>query len=92
MTPLLFLFASAPFSSFRLIVVDHTYSHFHVTLNVHHCKHLSGDPQAIECDEIRWVELADLDSYPFPKANLQIIAALRQWRDIPCELGKDPVN
>ena len=67
----------------RLIVIDHTYSHFHVTLNVHHCKHLSGEPQAIECDEIRWVELADLDSYPFPKANLQIIEALRQWRDIP---------
>ena len=67
----------------RLIIIDHTYSHFHVTLNVHHCKHLSGEPQAIECDEIRWVELADLDSYPFPKANLQIIEALRQWRDIP---------
>ena len=67
----------------RLIVIDHTYSHFHVTLNVHHCNHLSGEPQAIECDEIRWVELADLDSYPFPKANLQIIEALRQWRDIP---------
>ena len=66
----------------RLIIIDHTYSHFHVTLNVHHCKHLSGEPQAIECDEIRWVELADLDSYPFPKANLQIIEALRQWRDI----------
>ena len=66
----------------RLIVIDHTYSHFHVTLNVHHCKHLSGEPQPLQCDEIRWVELADLDSYPFPKANLQIIEALRQWRDI----------
>ena len=67
----------------RLIIIDHTYSHFHVTLNVHHCKHLSGEPQPLQCDEIRWVELADLDSYPFPKANLQIIEALRQWRDIP---------
>lgn len=66
----------------RLIIIDHTYSHFHVTLNVHHCKHLSGEPQPLQCDEIRWVELADLDSYPFPKANLQIIEALRQWRDI----------
>ncbi|MBM0742989.1 A/G-specific adenine glycosylase [Phormidium sp. CLA17] len=65
----------------RLIVVDHTYSHFHVTLNVHHCKHLSGEPQAIECDEIRWVELTDLDSYPFPKANLQIIEALKRGKE-----------
>ncbi|WP_254722004.1 A/G-specific adenine glycosylase [Kovacikia minuta] len=63
----------------RLIVVDHTYTHFKVTLNVHHCRHLSGEPQPIECDEIRWVTLNELDQYPFPKANLQIIEALREF-------------
>jgi A/G-specific adenine glycosylase len=62
----------------RLIVVDHAYSHFRVTLNVHHCRHVSGEPQAIECDEVRWVALAELDQYPFPKANLQIIEALKK--------------
>ncbi|HTL88913.1 MAG TPA: A/G-specific adenine glycosylase [Leptolyngbya sp.] len=61
----------------RLIVVDHTYTHFRVTLNVHHCRHLSGEPQAIECDEIRWVTLDELSEFPFPKANLKIIEALR---------------
>jgi A/G-specific adenine glycosylase len=65
----------------RLIIVEHTYSHFHVTLNVHHCRHLSGEPQAIECDEIRWVTLDELDQFPFPKANLQIISALKQAAD-----------
>ncbi len=62
----------------RLIVVDHTYSHFHVTLNVHHCWYVSGEPQPIECDEVRWVELDEIDQFPFPKANLQIIEALKQ--------------
>ncbi|XGV98889.1 MAG: A/G-specific adenine glycosylase [Leptolyngbya sp. BL-A-14] len=61
----------------RLIVVDHAYSHFRVTLNVHHCQYVSGEPQAIECDEVRWVTLADIDQYPFPKANVQIINALK---------------
>lgn len=61
----------------RLIVVDHAYSHFRVTLNVHHCRYVSGEPQAIECDEVRWVTLAEIDQYPFPKANVQIIDALR---------------
>lgn len=65
----------------RLITVDHAYSHFRVTLNVHHCHHLSGDPQPIECDEVRWVSLEELDDYPFPKANVQIIEALKQRRD-----------
>lgn len=62
----------------RLITIDHTYSHFHVTLFVHHCRHLTGVPQAIESDEIRWVTLAEIDSFAFPQANSQIIAALRQ--------------
>lgn len=61
----------------RLIVVEHTYSHFHVSLNVHHCRYLSGEPQPIECDEVRWVTLDDIDQFPFPKANLQIIEALK---------------
>jgi A/G-specific adenine glycosylase len=62
----------------RLISIDHAYSHFRVTLNVHHCRHLTGVPQPIECDEVRWVTLDELDEFPFPKANIQIIAALRQ--------------
>jgi A/G-specific adenine glycosylase len=66
----------------RLITIDHTYTHFRVTLNVHYCRYLSGEPQPIECDEVRWVTLAELDQYPFPKANVQIIEALKQHQDV----------
>lgn len=62
----------------RLITVEHAYTHCKVTLIVHHCRYLTGEPQPLECDEIRWVTLDEIDQYPFPKANLQIIAALRQ--------------
>ncbi len=62
----------------RLITIDHAYSHFRVTLTVHHCRHLTGIPQPIESDEIRWVTLDEIDQFPFPKANIQIITALRQ--------------
>jgi len=62
----------------RLITIDHAYSHFRVTLTVHHCRHLRGQPQPLACDEVRWVTLDEIDQYPFPKANVQIIAALRQ--------------
>lgn len=62
----------------KLMTIDHAYTHFKVTLNVHHCRHVSGESQTLECDEIKWVTLAELDQYPFPKANLQIIQALQQ--------------
>ena len=64
----------------RLIVVDHVYTHFRVTLNVHHCAYVSGEPQPIECDEVKWVAVNELEQYPFPKANLQIIEALKSDR------------
>ncbi len=63
----------------HLITLEHAYTHFRVTLNVYHCRHLSGTPQPIECDEIKWVTLDEIDQYPFPKANTKIIEALREF-------------
>ena len=61
----------------RLVTIDHTYSNFEVTLFVHHCQYLSGEPQPIECEEIRWVTLAEISNYTFPEANTQIITILQ---------------
>ncbi len=61
----------------KLITIEHAYTHFKVTLNVFNCKHLSGDPQPLESDEVKWVTLDEIDQYPFPKANSQIIEAMR---------------
>ncbi len=62
----------------KLITIEHAYTHFKVTLNVFNCAYLGGNPKPIECDEIRWVTLDEIDEYPFPKANSQIIDALRK--------------
>ncbi len=61
----------------HLITISHTYSHLHVTLIVHHCQYTEGIPQPIECEEIRWVTIDEIDKFSFPEANFQIIAALR---------------
>jgi A/G-specific adenine glycosylase len=63
----------------HLMTIDHAYTHFKVTLNVYLCRYLSGEPKPIECEEIRWVKLAELDQYPFPKANTQIIERLKDY-------------
>jgi A/G-specific adenine glycosylase len=61
-----------------LIRVDHAYSHKRLRFEVHCCRWLSGEPQALACQQWRWVDLADLGNYPFPAANAGIIAALQQ--------------
>ncbi len=65
----------------HLITIDHAYTHFRVTLYVHTCRYLSGEPRPIECDEVRWVTLKEIDQFPFPKANTTIIEALRKQQD-----------
>ncbi|NEP02234.1 MAG: 8-oxo-dGTP diphosphatase MutT [Symploca sp. SIO2E9] len=62
----------------HLITIDHTYSDFRVTLIVHHCQHQSGVPQLLECQEIRWISITEIDQFSFPEANFEIIAALSQ--------------
>lgn len=62
----------------HLITIEHTYTHFKVTLNVFNCKYLSGDPKPLESDEVKWVTLDEIDQYPFPKANSQIIDAIKK--------------
>ncbi len=61
----------------HLISIEHTYRTFHLTLTVHHCQHISGVPQPIESEEIRWVNINDLGNYQFPTANIAIINTLQ---------------
>jgi 8-oxo-dGTP diphosphatase len=61
----------------HLVTIEHTYSNFRVTLTVHHCQHLAGVPQTLECAAIKWVDLAELDNFEFPAANQRIIQALK---------------
>jgi mutator protein MutT len=61
-----------------LITIEHSYPTFIVALHVHHCQHGEGEPQTIECDEIRYVTVDELDQYEFPAANVEIINALKQ--------------
>ncbi|AKG22807.1 8-oxo-dGTP diphosphatase MutT [Calothrix sp. 336/3] len=65
----------------HLITIDHTYPHLRVSLTVHHCQYLSGIPQTIECDQVCWVTVDDLDKYEFPPANVQIIQAIQDWKN-----------
>jgi 8-oxo-dGTP diphosphatase len=62
----------------HLITVDFEYETLRVSLIVHHCTHVSGEPQAIACSEICWVTVDELDSYQLPAANYQIVQALKE--------------
>jgi A/G-specific adenine glycosylase len=60
-----------------LCTVEHSFTHFHMTLHAFDCLWLGGRPQCLGCTDLQWVTLDDLDAYAFPVADQRIIAFLR---------------
>ena len=60
----------------RLATVEHAYTHFRVTLHAFECRVLAGRARPLECDQVKWVALDDLDDYAFPRGSEKIIDIL----------------
>ena len=50
-------------------IYRHAYTHFRVTLHAYHCRVISGEPQALDASEIRWVKVNELTDYPMGKID-----------------------
>jgi A/G-specific adenine glycosylase len=61
-----------------LTTVRHAYTHFRITLHAFHARHLSGEPQPLDCADWRWVALEDLEQYPFPVTDQKIIKVMKR--------------
>ncbi|MGL6133511.1 MAG: 8-oxo-dGTP diphosphatase MutT [Prochlorococcaceae cyanobacterium] len=68
----------------ELISLEHAYSHKRLRFVVHLCTWLSGEPQPLASQQVRWVRPEQLSDFPFPAANTRIIAALQ------ARLGLEP--
>ena len=62
-----------------LTTIQHGYTHFRISLHVFECRHLDGDPSALDCADWRWVRLNELDDFAFPVTDQKIIQMLRGW-------------
>ncbi|MBN1935799.1 MAG: A/G-specific adenine glycosylase [Anaerolineae bacterium] len=62
----------------ELIVVQHAFTHFRLTLHAFECRYRSeGDPVAVAVRDWRWVTLDELDGYAFPVMDQKVIQALK---------------
>ena len=59
------------------IRIEHAYTHFRITLHTYHCRHVGGEPRAIDCADWAWIRTDELEKYAFPTADRKILAALR---------------
>ncbi len=61
-----------------LEVVFHRYPEKSVLLLFYRCELLEGEPRPIDCDEIRWVSLADLPSLDWAPADVPFVLRLAE--------------
>ncbi len=60
-----------------LCAIDHTFTHFHMTLYAFDCRLARGAPRCLGCIDLRWVSFDDAGALPFPVADQKILAFLR---------------
>ncbi len=65
-----------PKSFTSLIQIEHDYGEKAFLLDVYLVKEFSGEVQALEQQEVKWVSPERISYYPFPKANQAIIDKL----------------
>jgi A/G-specific adenine glycosylase len=70
-----------PFS--RLTHVKHAYTHFKIEMDVFLCRFLSGKVNLSGPVDFRWIELEQINDFPFPKANHKFLPALKTaWKSV----------
>lgn len=61
----------------HLARVRHAYSHFRIMMDVFECQWISGRVRLNGPAAHRWVEIEDLEGFPFPQANRRFMPLLR---------------
>jgi A/G-specific adenine glycosylase len=64
------------------VVVRHAFTHFRISLHAFACRYLSGPPQTIGAQAFAWVWPEQFSRYSFGKADREVIAALRERRNM----------
>lgn len=60
----------------KLAEIRRSYHDRVIWLNFFLCSHVSGDPRALECEKVAWVDVEELKKYAFPPANEAVIQKL----------------
>lgn len=66
-----------------LLTMDHEYENRIISLYLFLCTQLGGEPKALACEELKWVDPEDLRQYRFPPPDEKIIERLtmKYWSD-----------
>ncbi len=62
-----------------LIVIQHAYTHFRITLHAFICELESGEPRCLECQDFQWASQKEVDALPMAVTDRKIAQAIEGW-------------
>lgn len=66
----------------QLFAAEHQDACCHVRLRFYRCTILAGEPRPLGCASYRWITPAEIDTYPFPPADLPLVRQIASGRQI----------
>ena len=60
--------------------ISHQYPERKVLIKFFRCNIILAEPKLLDCQNLEWVEVDELDNYEFPPADAQLIERLRNER------------
>lgn len=62
----------------HLLTLKHAYTHFRITMYVYRCRLIAGTPRCVDCADVRWVTLEDMEALPMSATDRKIVRALKE--------------
>jgi A/G-specific adenine glycosylase len=59
-----------------LVVIEHAYTHFRITLHAFRCRLVAGNPRCLDCAAFRWVDVAELEMLPMSVVDRKVAQTL----------------
>jgi A/G-specific adenine glycosylase len=56
----------------EIIVINHAYTHFRITLFAFYCRLMSGTPHCIQCADFKWASVAEIRALPMAVTDRKI--------------------
>ena len=57
--------------------IKHAYTHFKIEMDVFYCHYVSGEIALNGPIDHKWVQISEINGFPFPKANLKFIPLIK---------------
>jgi 8-oxo-dGTP diphosphatase/A/G-specific adenine glycosylase len=63
----------------NLPTIEHDYPDIRVRLHPFLCAYKSGEPKALGCEEVRWIDPGELGDFQFPPANGELLKQVMSY-------------